>query len=102
MVRCSVTLGKEEIGKKEVRSQRQQRRTFADSRVTSALLELKASRGEMSEDMAADCLLRVWDERHAAIGVAHDLVGVEHGHVELLRKLGELRQHACNSQVSVA
>ena len=56
----------------------------------------------MSEDMAADCLLRVWDERHAAIGVAHDLVGVEHGHVELLRKLGELRQHACNSQVSVA
>ena len=84
VVRCSVTLlarSKEEIGKKAVRQKGQQRRTFADSRVTSALLELKASRGEMSEDMAADCLVRVSDERHAAIGVAHDLVGVEDGRV---------------------
>lgn len=52
--------------------------------------------------MAADGLLWVWDERHSTIGVAHDLVGVEHSYVELLRKLGELREHACKgAQVSV-
>ena len=39
-------------------------------------------------------LLGVRHEAHPTVRVRHDLVGVEHGYVELHRKLVEARQHA--------
>jgi hypothetical protein len=39
-------------------------------------------------------LLGVRHKAHPTVRVRHDLVGVQHGHVELHRKLVEVRQHA--------
>jgi len=47
----------------------------------------------MSKHMPSNGLLGVRDKAHASVGVGHDLICVEDGHVEFLCELHELRKH---------
>jgi len=64
-----------------------------DSAVAASLLRLTAPRRGVREHMASYGLFGIRDKGHAAVGVAHDLVGDHDGDVVLGPDLDEGGQH---------